>query len=106
MTIAMHETDADKDPGEVVAARLTIEGRVQGVAYRWSMQEEATRQGVRGWVRNQSDGTVAAHVEGRRKDVEATLSWCWQGPAVARVTRVDVTWGPPEGGRERFEIRY
>jgi acylphosphatase len=103
----MAETgDTDKDPGEIVAARAVIGGRVQGVFYRASMQSEATRRGVRGWVRNQADGTVAAYIEGRRDAVEATLSWCWQGPAASRVTRVDVEWCPPEVGRDRFEIRY
>ena len=95
-----------KDPGEIVAARVTIGGRVQGVAYRWSMQNEAARQGVRGWVRNQPDRTVAAHVEGRRDAVEATLAWCWQGPAVAQVTSVEVTWCAPEGASASFDIRY
>jgi acylphosphatase len=98
--------ETGKDPDEIVAARVVIGGRVQGVAYRWSMQSEAVRLGVGGWVRNQADGTVAAYVEGRRHAVEATLDWCWQGPPVARVTQVEVTWGPPEGGPGRFEIRY
>jgi acylphosphatase len=104
--MAMEIRETDKDPGEVVAARVTIGGRVQGVAYRWSMQEAAARRGVRGWVRNQPDGTVAAYIEGRREAVEATITWCRQGPAVARVTQVDVTWGSPEGGPAHFEIRY
>ena len=86
-------TETGQDPAEIVAARVIIGGRVQGVAYRWSMQNEALRQGVKGWVRNQPDGTVAAYVEGRRDAVEATLAWCWQGPAVAQVNRVDVDWG-------------
>ncbi|MEJ2640853.1 MAG: acylphosphatase [Desulfosarcinaceae bacterium] len=98
--------DTGKDPGEIVAARAVIGGRVQGVFYRASMQNEALRQGVRGWVRNQPDGTVAAYVEGRREAVEATLAWCWQGPAASRVTQVDVTWGSPEGDLDGFEIRY
>jgi acylphosphatase len=99
-------SETGKDPDEIVAAQVVIGGRVQGVAYRWSMQDEAVRQGVCGWVRNQPDGTVAAYVEGRRAAVDATLNWCWQGPAVAQVTQVDVTWGPPEGGLASFEIRY
>ncbi|MDJ0780508.1 MAG: acylphosphatase [Desulfosarcinaceae bacterium] len=98
--------DTVNDPGELIAARLVIAGRVQGVAYRWSMQNEAVRRGVTGWVRNQPDGTVAAHVEGRREAVDATLNWCWQGPAVARVTHVEVTWCTPERGFSDFAIRY
>lgn len=98
--------ETGKVDAEVVGAQLVIAGRVQGVAYRWSMQNEAERQGVRGWVRNQPDGTVAAYVAGRREAVEATLEWCRRGPAVAEVTKVDVTWCGPERELTGFEIRY
>lgn len=98
--------EAGKDPGEIVAARAVIDGRVQGVFYRASMQNEALRQGVCGWVRNQPDGRVAAYIEGPRRQVEATLEWCWQGPGAAKVTQVDVDWCPPEGGFKSFDIRY
>jgi acylphosphatase len=99
-------SETGKDPAEIIAARVAIGGRVQGVAYRWSMQNEAVRQGVYGWVRNQPDRTVAAYIEGRRDAVEATLNWCWQGPPVAKVAKVDVSWCTPEGGLESFDIRY
>ncbi len=99
-------SETGKDPAEIIAARVAIGGRVQGVAYRWSMQNEAVRQGVRGWVRNQPDGTVAALVTGRRDAVEATLAWCRRGPAAAKVSRVAVSWSTPEADLADFEIRY
>ena len=99
-------SDTRDAQSEIVAAHVVIAGRVQGVDYRWSMQNEAGRQGVFGWVRNQPDRTVAAYLEGRRDAVEATLAWCWQGPAVAQVSAVDVAWCTPEGAQEGFEIRY
>ncbi len=78
-----------------VRAHLRIHGRVQGVGFRWSMQREARKLGVNGWVRNLPDGTVEAVIEGDPERVEALIGWAHQGPAFARVTRVEVKWEEP-----------
>jgi len=89
-----------------VRAHLTILGAVQGVWYRGSMQEEARRLRVGGWVRNERDGSVVAEVEGARPDVEALIAWARHGPPGARVSDVQIAW-MPAGGAERtdFAIR-
>jgi acylphosphatase len=84
---------------EIVRAHLKIYGRVQGVGFRWSMQREARKLGLSGWVRNMPDGTVEAVVEGERERVEALIGWAYQGPPLARVTRIEVKWGIPKGER-------
>ena len=56
-----------------VRAHLIVRGRVQGVWFRGSMQEEAERLGVAGWVRNRPDGTVEAEIEGERDAVDALV---------------------------------
>lgn len=66
-----------------------VTGRVQGVSYRWSMEQEAQRLGVGGWVRNQLDGSVEFEAEGRPDAVAALIEWARQGPAYARVSRVE-----------------
>ena len=65
------------------AVTVTVTGRVQGVAFRWYAVQEAERLGVRGWVRNEPDESVAAHLEGDDPAVEAMVEWCRHGPSSA-----------------------
>jgi acylphosphatase len=74
----------------MVTKRLEITGRVQGVGFRYSMQREAARRGVRGWVRNRRDGSVEALLQGEDAAVEALTAWARQGPPGARVSEVCV----------------
>jgi acylphosphatase len=80
-----------------VVAHLVIRGRVQGVWYRGSMQRQARRLGVVGWVQNCEDGSVEAEVAGGREAVEALVAWSHHGPNGAQVRDVTVTW-PGTGG--------
>ena len=89
-----------------VRARLTIRGRVQGVWYRGSMQEEARRRKVAGWAKNEHDGSVVAEVEGEPSAVEAVTTWARTGPPGARVDDVQVEWMAPTGAEHgQFAIR-
>ncbi|MFL5359651.1 MAG: acylphosphatase [Myxococcales bacterium] len=91
---------------ETVRARLTITGRVQGVAYRASAQDEGQRLGLVGEVRNLSNGSVEALVEGSRPAVEDFIRWCRRGPPAARVLDVKVAWSAPSGEFSGFEISH
>ena len=89
-----------------VRARLTIRGRVQGVWYRGSMQEEARRRKVAGWVKNEHDGSVVAEVEGEPSAVEAVTTWARTGPPGAHVDDVRVEPLAPTGAEHgQFAIR-
>ncbi|TAH52762.1 MAG: acylphosphatase [Betaproteobacteria bacterium] len=94
----------DENAGEVVARRLVIHGRVQGVWYRASAQSEATRLGLRGWVRNRLDGSVEALVIGTSALIDRFVEWAYDGPPKAQVTRIDLTVAvaePVEGFEQR-----
>ncbi len=88
------------------AVRLRAHGRVQGVFFRDSMRAEAERLGVSGWVRNDPDGTVEALVSGEPAAVDALVAWAHDGPAGARVERLDATDEPLAGDAPpSFEVR-
>ena len=70
------------------AVRVRIEGKVQNVWYRAWTTEEATRRGLRGWVRNRSDGSVEALFIGSQDSVTDMITACRRGPPDARVTNV------------------
>ena len=87
------------------AVTVKVVGRVQGVAFRWYAVQEAERLGVRGWVRNEPDESVAAHLEGEDEAVDAMVAWCRRGPSSASVRAVAVTEARPTGAGS-FAIRY
>lgn len=81
-----------------ITRHLFVEGRVQGVRYRASMVEQATRLGLHGWVRNRSDGRVEALLHGPAAAVQRLVDWAQRGPERAQVSRVDVSEVEVEAG--------
>lgn len=81
----------------MIRRHVVVHGRVQGVFFRASCEQEAHRLGVAGWVTNRSDGTVEAAFEGEPSAVEQMVAWCRSGPPRASVTEVVVTDETPEG---------
>lgn len=89
----------------LVRARVLISGKVQGVYFRSSTEDEALSRGLAGWVRNTPGGEVEAVFEGEPEAVEAMIAWCHRGPPAARVKRVAVSWEEPRGERG-FSVRF
>jgi acylphosphatase len=82
------------DDTHEICIRALITGRVQGVWYRGWTMETAVGLGLRGWVRNRSDGSVEALFVGPADKVAAMLAACRRGPPAAQV--VDITTEPAE----------
>lgn len=89
----------------MVARQIRVSGRVQGVGYRVSLQDEADRQGVAGWVRNRRDGTVEALLQGPESAVEAVMAWARRGPPGARVDNLDASAAQPDASQTSFALR-
>ncbi len=82
-----------------------VEGRVQGVGFRYFVEEQANRLGVKGWVRNRWDETVEVTAEGERKVLERLVVQLERGPTAAHVSRVQVQWEPSNGEFGDFRVR-
>ncbi len=88
----------------MIRRRVVAHGHVQGVFFRDTIRRLAEREGVGGWVRNNSDGTVEAVFEGKPEAVERLVRFSRQGPRGAVVERLDVHDEEPEGLRN-FSVR-
>ena len=89
----------------MIARRLTIHGRVQGVGYRAWMVEAATALGVCGWVRNRRDGAVESFVQGDARALESLVSQCRRGPPAARVTEIATLDATADPALDAFGLR-
>ena len=81
------------------AIRLSIQGRVQGVGYRWWAMEAARRLGLDGWVRNRRDGSVELLAIGPEAAVEQLVAACRHGPPSAQVSQVGRAQAQDDGSR-------
>ena len=70
------------------ALHITIFGRVQAVGFRAWMKEQAEKRGLFGWVRNASDGSVEAFIQGEDESLNDLLAVSWEGPDLADVEDV------------------
>jgi acylphosphatase len=95
------------EAGPAARRRLdaTVHGDVHGVGFRVLVIRTAMRSGIVGWVANESRGTVHTVAEGPPEVLEALLEVLCEGPAAARVDRVDASWSEPTGEFGSFEIR-
>lgn len=84
---------------------VRIEGRVQGVGFRFMTCREAQLRGLNGWVRNLPDGRVEAEFEGSREMLESMVGWCQEGPWMASVNQVEEQWETGEPIHTGFLIR-
>jgi acylphosphatase len=69
--------------------QVTIRGRVQGVGYRYWVEQQARARGLEGWVRNRRDGSVEALFAGPPDVVSGVIALCRRGPTAARVDAVE-----------------
>jgi acylphosphatase len=82
---------------------IIVKGKVQGVFYRASTKAVADQLGVKGYVRNETNGDVFIAAEGDKVSLEMFLDWCNEGPQNAQVTSVESNEGELKNYRN-FEV--
>ncbi len=94
------------ESGEGRQKRLVaiIQGRVQGVGFRYFAAELARDLHVVGLCRNLRNGDVEVIAEGEEGALEAMLVFLKQGPRSARIENVHTVWLPPTGEFRTFTI--
>lgn len=80
---------------EKLLYKIHVAGHVQGVGFRWSALREARNSGIKGFVRNISDGSVYIEAEGSIQQLNKFVEWCKKGPGFGYVDSVTVDKFPP-----------
>ncbi len=88
------------------ALAIKVEGRVQGVGFRYFVQTAAAKHQITGWVRNTSDGNVEIEAEGAETDLDAFIRDVQQGSPFSRVAFVQVSELPSLPHYDKFQIKY
>jgi acylphosphatase len=83
---------------------IRVQGHVQGVGFRYAAKRAAEIYNVKGFVRNEPDGSVYIEAEGESFSLEMYLDWCRKGPGYGRVDRVFHTASAVQGF-PKFDIR-
>lgn len=89
----------------VVARRLIVRGRVQGVNFRGWVRSRAESRGLAGWAANQDDGSVEVFLQGAADAVAEVERAVGEGPSHARVDAVDGEDAAPRDGLAGFARR-
>ena len=69
--------------------QLIVKGKVQGVFFRDYTSRKARELGLKGTVRNRSDGAVEIHAQGQESQLKELEKWCWNGSPLSHVIGVD-----------------
>ncbi|AMA51463.1 MULTISPECIES: acylphosphatase [Bacillus] len=86
--------------------RIVVNGRVQGVGFRYFVQMEADKRKLAGWVKNRDDGRVEILAEGPENALQSFLEAVKKGSPFSNVTDVSVTESRSLEGHHRFSVVY
>ena len=83
---------------------LVILGRVQGVGFRYWLQNIAIEKNIFGWVKNNISGSVEALIIGNEKEIKDIIKLCEKGPLSSKVDHVKVNEYKENYLKKNFDI--
>lgn len=83
-----------------------VTGEVQGVSYRYYVQDAATELGLSGWVRNKADGSVEVLAQGMPDTLKEFVEYLHEGSLRAKVDAVAVDWRTVRKQLEDFSVKH
>ncbi len=84
--------------------RIIVDGRVQGIGFRYYVSKKAREHDIKGYVRNMYDGRVEIDAEGENDNLHRFMIDCRKGPSMARVDEF-IVHDVPEFGFSSFSIK-
>ncbi len=75
---------------QIIAKRVLVSGKVQGVGFRFALADKARSAHIQGWCRNLPTGQVECLMQGEASKLNALLDWLQQGPPGAIVENVTI----------------
>lgn len=88
----------------MVEMRCTITGKVQGVRYRDFVQVSAGELRLKGFVRNNSDGTVTVVAQGLPDELKEMVEYLHEGSLLSKVEGVAVEWKTAHATFDDFSV--
>lgn len=85
---------------KTVHINIKLTGKVQGVTFRETTKYVADQSGIKGFVRNEADGSLYLEAEAEQWELDAFIEWCNDGPDRAKVEGCEVTEGELKGFKD------
>jgi len=84
---------------------LYYSGKVQGIGFRYTVQDIANQQKIFGWVKNLSDGRVEVSAEAEEDTLMSFLEQVKQH-FYRYIQEVSIEWLPSSGEFRDFSIKF
>jgi len=84
---------------------IIVHGQVQGVFYRSEAKKVALRLGLKGFVKNNADGTVKAVAEGPIDELKEFIELCKKGTEMSNVSKLKINFTNAKGEFKDFDVR-